>query len=378
MRLRLDSPAIVVYTLRKQFKSLEGDSRVKEKKATIKDVAREANVAVATVSRVCNRNYPVSEDVRQRVLEAIAKLQYRPTEAARTLKAQHTSLVGVSVGDLSNMFFMQMVKGIEQQLTRHGYSILIAAHEEDPEKERRISEVFLEYKVACIVTTTCHVGSDYYKSIRKTGVPVIFVDRLIDNFAADTVVEDNDANSCELVTHLLEMGHRRIAVVNGDLSVHTSVSRYRGYLNALERFGIKPDPDYLVDGCRGSSYQNTKAMLMRLDRAKWPTAIFATNNKRVEGTLRALMELDARVPDDVSVVSYGDISLPWIFSLKLTHVDQNMVRIGQKTAELVLKKIKNPFGAAKEYIIDSQIVYGNSVRDLRGAGNRPDSALQKE
>lgn len=351
---------------------------MKEKKATIKDVAREANVAVATVSRVCNRNYPVSEDVRQRVLEAIAKLQYRPTEAARSLKAQHASLVGISVGDLSNMFFMQMVKGIEQQLARHGYSILIAAHEEDPEKERRICEVFLEYKVACIVTTTCHTGSDYYKSIRKTGVPVIFVDRLIDGFEADTVVEDNDANSCELVTHLLEMGHRRIAVVNGDLSVHTSVSRYRGYLSALERFGINPESDYLVDGCQNSSYQNTKAMLMRLDRAKWPTAIFATNNKRVEGTLRALMELDARVPDDISVVSYGDISLPWIFSLKLTHVDQNMVRIGQKTADLVLKKIKNPFGAVKEYIIDSQIVYGNSVRDLRGTGSRPDFTAQKE
>lgn len=334
------------------------------KKPTIKDVAREAGVAVSTVSRVLNNNYPVSEDVRKRVHSAMDALQYRPNAAARSLKARHAALVGIAVGDLSNMFFMQLVKGIEQQLALHGYSILIAAHEEIPEKEQRISEVFLENKVACIVTTTCHTSDAYYRSIQKNGVPVVFVDRLIDHYEENTVIEDNDANSRELITYLLEHGHRRIAVVNGNLNLYTASSRFCGYKAAFARFGMEPSDAYIVDGSHGLGYENTKHMLQTLPRDAWPTAIFATNNKRAENVLRALHELSIRVPEDISVVSYGDIDLPWLFSLKLTHVDQNMVRIGQKTADLVLKKIENPSGGVKQYIIDSQIVFGNSVLDI--------------
>lgn len=334
------------------------------KKATIRDVARESGTAISTVSRVINGNYPVSEDARRRVLDAIATLDYRPDGVARSLKAKKTYLVGVVVADLSNLFFMQLVKGIERALALDGYSIIIADHEENPEKERAIVEMLLEKKVAAIITTTCHSSATYYKSVQTTGVPIVFVDRIIESFEADGVLEDNEANAYELTRYLLKKGHRRIAAVTGDVAVHTAASRYKGYCRALREFGIEPSPEYEVGGRHGTCYEGILEMFHRLPRDTWPTAVFASNNKRAEGTLHACFDLALHVPDDLSVVSYGDISLPWMFSLKLTHIDQDMIRIGQKAGELVLCKIKNPQGAYKECILNSQIIYGNSVRDL--------------
>jgi len=335
------------------------------KKPTIKDVAKLSGVCIATVSRVINNNYPVSDEVKQRVLKAIAELDYRPNAVARSLKVQRTSLIGVVIADLTNIFFMQLVRGIESELSKNGYSIIISEHGENPDKEKKIVEMFLKKKVAGIITTTCHKNSDYYSSLRGTGVPIVFVDRYIENFESDIVVEDNKANSYELVRHLIEAGHRKIAIVTGDLiNVQTSVHRYQGYLDALEQYHIKPDGRYIVDGSYGTSYNSVKEMLMNLDRSEWPTAIYATNNLRAEGTLHACIELGIRIPEDISVVAYGNISLPWLFSLRLTHVYQDMVRIGRKAAEVVLEKIHNPSSGYKKYIIDSDIIFGSSVKKI--------------
>ena len=333
-------------------------------KTTIKDVAREAGVGIATVSRVINGNYPVSDAVRQRVQTAISQLNYRPDGIARSLKVQKTFLVGVVIADLSNSFFMQLVKGIEKTLSPSGYSIVIADHEENPRKEQQIIEMFLEKKVDAIITTTCQTEACYFEQLRKTNVPIIFVDRLIDGLDIDTVIEDNEANSYDLVSHLIACGHSRIGVITGDTRVHTSRSRYLGYIKALQDHGLQPDPRLTVHGHSIESYDAVRTMLASLSPDTWPSAIFATNNKRAESVLRACMDLGIAVPDTISVASYGNISLPWLFSLKLTHVEQDLVRIGQKTGEMVLRKLANPNSGYKEYTINSPIIYGNSVRVL--------------
>ncbi len=333
-------------------------------KTTIKDVAREAGVGIATVSRVINGNYPVSDAARQRVQAAIAELHYRPDGIARSLKAQKTFLIGVVIADLSNSFFMQLVKGIEKTLSSSGYSIIIADHEENPFKEQQIIEMFLEKKVDAIVTTTCQTEASYFEQLRRTDVPIIFVDRLIDGLDMDTVTEDNETSSYDLVSYLIDCGHRRIGVITGDLHVHTSYSRYLSYVKAMRDHGLTPDPRLIVHEQRIECYEDVRSMLCSLSPEERPTAIFATNNKRAESVLRACLDLGIAVPDTISVVSYGNISLPWLFSLKLTHVGQDLVRIGQETGEMVLRKLISPHAGHKEYTINSSIIYGNSVKFL--------------
>lgn len=334
-------------------------------KATIKDVAKCSGVGIATVSRVINGNYPVSEAVRAAVWAAIDQLGYRPNVPARSLKTRKSRMVGVVVADLSNLFFMQLVKGLEAQLSSHNYSIIIAAHYENPAKEHDIVEMLLENDVAAIVTTTCQPSGAYFRGLKGTGVPIILVDRVLDDFETDCVSEDNLDASRRITRHLIERGHRRIAVVNGTLTVSTSTLRHEGYLEALREANIPLDPRYIVDAGNGTAYQATTRLLDGLPRDQWPTAMYCTNNRRAEDTLHALMARGLNVPEDMSIVSYGDITLPWMLDTRLTHVDQDLMALGERAGDLTVRRIRGEGGRAVE-ILKSEIVYGNSVRALVG------------
>ncbi len=332
-------------------------------KATIKDVAKLSGVGIATVSRVINGNYPVSDAVRAAVWAAIDQLGYRPNVPARSLKTRKSRMVGVVVADLSNLFFMQLVKGLEAELSRFGYSIIIAAHYEDPVKEHDIVEMMLENDVAAIVTTTCQPNGTYFRNLTGTGVPIILVDRVLDDFATDSVSEDNLDASRRITAHLIERGHRRIAAINGTLTVSTSTLRHEGYLQALRDAGIEIDPRLIVDAGNGTAYQATSKLLETLPREEWPTAMYCTNNRRTEDTLHALMAHRLKVPGDISIVSYGDISLPWMLDTQLTHVDQDLLALGVRAGSLTVRRIRGGGDRVVE-ILKSEIVYGNSVRTL--------------
>ena len=332
-------------------------------KATIKDVAKLSGVGIATVSRVINGNYPVSDAVRAAVWAAIDHLGYRPNVPARSLKTRKSRMVGVVVADLSNLFFMQLVKGLEAELSRFGYSIIIAAHYEDPVKEHDIVEMMLENDVAAIVTTTCQPSGAYFRNLSGTGIPIILVDRVLDDFETDSVSEDNLDASRRITAHLIERGHRRIAVINGTLTVSTSTLRHEGYLLALRDAGIKADPRLIVDAGNGTAYQATSKLLESLPRIEWPTAMYCTNNRRAEDTLHALMAHGLSVPGDISIVSYGDISLPWMLDTQLTHVDQDLLALGVRAGSLTVRRIRGGGNRVVE-ILKSEIVYGNSVRTL--------------
>ena len=335
-----------------------------DSKATIKDVAKLSGVGIATVSRVINGNYPVSDAVREAVWAAIDQLGYRPNVPARSLKTRKSRMVGVVVADLSNLFFMQLVKGLEAELSRHGYSIIIAAHYENPDKEHDIVEMMLENDVAAIVTTTCQPDGAYFRGLAGTGVPFILVDRVLDDFECDCVSEDNLDASRRITRHLIDLGHRRIAVVNGTLSVSTATLRHAGYLAALAEAGIEADPRLIVDAGNGTAYQATTRLLETLPREAWPTAMYCTNNRRAEDTLHALFARDLAIPADMSIVSYGEISLPWMLGTRLTHVDQDLMALGKRAGDMTVKRIGGDGPCAVE-ILKSEIVYGNSVRTIR-------------
>jgi DNA-binding LacI/PurR family transcriptional regulator len=332
----------------------------KTKKATIREVACLSGVGIATVSRVINGNYPVSEAVRADVWKAINTLNYRPNIAARSLKTQKSKMAGVIVADLSNLFFMQLVKGLEKELSAHGYNMILAAHDEDPGKERELVEMLLENNVAAIVTTTCQTDNRYFASLKDTGVPIILVDRVMDGLPLDCISEDNEDASFRAVRSLTDNGHRRIAVVNGLLTVSTAALRYSGYLRALREADIPVFAPYIVDAGNGTAYPAT-LRLFSLPARDWPTAMFCTNNRRAEGALRALKELDLSVPRDISMVSYGDISLPWLFSIRLTHVHQDLLALGRRTGELTVRRIEDGGDRIRE-ILRSELIIGDSVR----------------
>ena len=335
-------------------------------KPTIKDVANKSGVGLSTVSRVINDNYPVSDDVRNRVNAAIDELGYSPNAIARSLKSRKTQLIGVVVDDISNQFYMQLVKGIEDVVKSKNYSIIISSSGGNPDRENTIINRFIDNCVDGLIVATCQTDDSAFDRARKCRVPLVMVDRHVPHSRFDAVVEDNEANSFELINHLISCGHRRICVVNGVKGVSTVDTRYMGYHRAMTENGIEIDPRLVVYRDSGEEIGTIlRSLFNSLPKENMPTAIFATNNLRCETVIEVLLEMGLRVPDDISLVSYGDIYKPWMFYSRLTHITQDMSRLGKKTAELMLEKLLGQGSSnAREYIISSEIVYGDSVKNL--------------
>jgi len=327
-------------------------------------------VGLSTVSRVINLSHPVSEEARLKVERAIRELNYSPNAVARSLKSQKTMLIGVVVADISNPFYMQVIKGIEGVTKKRGYHIIISSSEEDPERERKTVGHFLDRQVDGMIVATCQADGAEFHKVKKSGTPLVLVDRHVPGAHFDAVLEDNVSNAYDITRYLIEEGHERICVVNGNTDVSTAFERYQGFLLAFAESGLRVDDRLILDGSNGRAEAAVRRLLGALKREEWPTAMFATNNSRCEAVVKVFLEMNVKVPQDISLISYGNIHNPWMYPVKLTHVRQDVYRLGRKTAELLLEKLTNMNGLhTSEHVINSSIVHGDSVQKLKQGGS---------
>lgn len=218
--------------------------------ATIKDIAKELNISTATVSRVLNNSGYASDEVKKKVLETAKRLNYRPNAIARSLKKHQTNTIGIIVPDISNPFFMKVSRGIEDIVHKNGYHLIFASADENPKKEREMPQVLYEKRVDALVLATSGENEDYIKKIKSAGIPIILVDRKINNetLGLDYVVEDNIQGAYELTRYIIKHGHTRIGVVNGSLTVSTGWERFEGCKMALKENGIDLNSAYTFNG----------------------------------------------------------------------------------------------------------------------------------
>jgi len=216
----------------------------------IKQVAREAGVSTATVSRVLNGSGYASREAREKVLQAIERLNYRPNAIARSLKQDKTYTIGILVPDISNPYFMRMSKGIEDVVRGEGYHLIFASTDEDPDKEAHLLELFSEQRVDVIVLAASSSTDALLTELAGSGIHVILADRRLPGIGRklDTFLEDNAAASRQLTERLIHDGHKRIAVIHGGYRISTSAERLEGYRAAMEDYGLSVDERYLFDG----------------------------------------------------------------------------------------------------------------------------------
>src|SRR5699024_1670570 len=201
---------------------------VKVNEVTIKDIANELGISIATVSRVLNNSEYASKEVKERVLETAKKMKYQPNAVARSLKKYRTNTVGVIIPDISNPYFMTISKGIEDSIQESGYNLIFMSGDENPEKERKQLQVLIEKRVDAVVLATSGKNEEMIKSIGDSGIPIVLVDRKIndDSMDLDMVVEDNVKGAYDLTSRLIKQGHTQIGVINGSLKVSTGIERY--------------------------------------------------------------------------------------------------------------------------------------------------------
>lgn len=312
--------------------------------ATIKDVASMAGVSIATVSRYINNSTYVSEEVAERISSAIKELDYIPNSVAISLKRTNTKTIGLVIPDLSNVSFMDTVKGISDVALKNGYETIILSSGEDSENEGKILDVLLSKCVDGIIIASAGGNEEKILKINSSRVPVILLDRDVcnkeDNINIDAVINDNFNGSYKMTNYLISLGHERIAIVTSNKNSIVASKRLEGYLQAMEQNNIKINPNYIVYGDFSfeSGYKLTMDIILQPLK---PTAIYSVNNLMALGAVAALNKMNISIPKYMSVCAFGDFKYYNILNPALTVVNQMAYAIGQKSAELLMDKIKH-------------------------------------
>ncbi len=308
---------------------------------TIVEVAKVARVSVATVSNVIRESKKVSPELQERVRAAIRELDYYPNEIARSLKVKQTRMLGMVLPDITNPFFPDVIRGAEDNAFERGYFLMTANTDEKIARERRVISALRSYRADGILLASAP-GSDasHILSTIQAGVSVVCLDRSVTSVKTDAVLLDNVRGSKECVRHLIQGGHRRIAVITGSLQLQTGRERLRGYEEALHETGIDVRQELIFEGDfrQESGYRLGKELLLR--RRMKPTAVLVCNGVMTVGVLQALEEMNLECPDDLALATFDDLALDRSFHPHLTAVVQPGYEIGARAATMLMDRIE--------------------------------------
>lgn len=339
--------------------------------ATIKDVARRAQVSIATVSHVLNGTRPVSEEVRRRVVDAAQALNYHPDGRARSLRRKRTQSLGLVIPDNANPFFAALARAIEDASFARGYSVILGNADGNPRKERLYLDVFTEQRVDGVILATVASTRHNALLLLKRGTPCVVMDRANPDLPVDTVQVDNRLGARLAVEHLISLGHRRIACIGGPANLVTGTERVAGFREALRRAGLDVEGALLVNG-DFSFESGYRAARQLLDQRAPPTAIFAANDLMALGVIRACSDLGARVPDDVAVAGFDDVPLASMIQPRLTTVAQPLTEMARIAIELLLARLGGGERSPEHHVLAPRLVVRESSGPSRDAGGSTD------
>ncbi|MCY1413105.1 HTH-type transcriptional repressor PurR [compost metagenome] len=306
-----------------------------------------------------NKTRPVSERVRLKVEEAIAELDYVPSAVARSLKARSTATIGLLVPNSINPYFAELARGIEDGCERNGYCVILCNSDDDPQKQRSYLRVLLEKRIDGLIVASVGEQADLLSSLVTVRTPMVIVDRELEGVDADLVRIDHEQGAYLATRHLLELGHRDIACINGPADTSVGQLRLAGYRRALAEAGLQVDAQRVLESDFTSPGGYEAAVkLLEVDR---PTAIFAANDMIGMGVLRAAAERNIRVPAELSVIGFDDIQMSRYIYPALTTVGQSIRQLGEMAAEQLLRRIAQPLGAFECRIVAPSIVLREST-----------------
>ncbi len=326
----------------------------------IRDVAKLAGVAPITVSRVVNGADGVTDDTRARVQQAVTQLHYVPNALAKSLRSRQSRTIALIVSDITNPFWTTVARGVEDTAAENDYRTILCNTDEDPAKEANYLILLTQRRVDGIIIAPTTRDKKPLAVLRQMQVPSVLIDRCVDGFNVDRVCGDSRMGARLLVDHLLAVGHRHIAMINGPLAISSAQDREDGYRESLAAHGFPVDMRYVFHGDfkQDSGRQLTRAVLGCEPR---PTAIFAANNFIALGVLQALQEAGLRVPEDMAVVCIDD--LPYLSAIDpfLTVAVQPAYDMGETAARLLVERLTGQrTGRACEVVLPTQLIIRRS------------------
>lgn len=330
--------------------------------ASIKDVAREAGVSIATVSRVLNDVDVVNEETKKKVIDAINKLGYRPNIVARSLKTQRTKTIGIVIPDISNQFYPEIVRGAEDGANIYDYNIMLCNTDLDSNKEKEYLKVLKEKMVDGVLYMSASLDEEVIALIKELQLPVVLVETRDEKADFPSVTIDNKKASKEAVEYLLNKGNKNVAYIGARAGVfNASAERYVGYRTALEEQGMAVDED-LVHLAGLKTKDGNEGMQKVLATGKKFDAVFCASDEIAMGAVNVLRENGVRVPEDVDVMGFGNIYTSSVFYPKLTTVSQPLYDMGSFGMRMLIKLINKQPLENDHYELSYRIIERDSCK----------------
>ena len=312
-------------------------------KFTIKDIARLANVSSATVSRVIN-NYPyINRKTKEKVLEVISKTDYQPNALARSLVTKKSGMIGVIVWDLASPFFSEIVREIGNECRGKNYQPIFCSTDGNDKIQAEYIELLLQKNIEGFIFATAHLHDPQIeKLVLKSSPPVVLIDRRLSTELADYVTVDNIEGAYMAVKHLIDHGHKQIACVSGPDNSSSGLERLEGYKKALTENNIPIDPTFIFPGnfLRTGGYKAAEKIVSL--KEKRPSAIFCSNDFMALGMLEFFGKQKIKVPQDIALVGFDDISIASLNFIQLSTIDSMKIDVVKNAISILMKKISNP------------------------------------
>ena len=306
--------------------------------STITDVAERAGVSITTVSHVINETRYVSDELTKRVYEAMCELNYRPNTLARSLRSGRTKTIGLVIPDISNMFFAEISRKIEDKGFDYEFSVILCNTDDDPKKEESYINVLLEKQVDGIIFISVGGTEENLEKPINLGIPTIVVDRDMQGATSDVVLVDNLSGGYDAVRYLLSLNHRRIGCISGPSLVTPSARRLEGWKMALSEANIKIDGSLIETGdFRFESGENAMRNLLKLINP--PTAVFACNDMMALGVMRAVSDYGLNIPEDISLIGFDNIPISKSVYPALTTIAQPITAMADLIVEMLVRRI---------------------------------------
>jgi len=331
----------------------------KTKKINIRDVAREAGVSAATVSRVLSRRRAVRRDLTERVIEASRALGYTPSVVARNLREGRSHTVGLILSDVSNPFFGKIVRATEDDLHAAGYGVVIFNTDNTVQKEALAVQRAIEMRLDGLVVSSTSRQGEHFERVRREGVPLVFVNREPDNVSDDSVMSDSVGGAERGVAHLIAQGHERIGMVVGPQRYSSARRRQMGYHKALVEAGLPLRKELMVEARETTFECGIEAVNQLLALAPRPTAIFVTNNGLTLGVVTGLCRAGVAVPRQMSVLGFDNP--PWASLFGLHGIMQATQELGRKAAFLLRQRMEGFAGPPQRIVLETELVRGEEL-----------------
>jgi len=325
---------------------------------TMKDVAELAGVSLITVSRVVNKSGYVGEATRKKVEAAIAELNYVPNMLASNLRSQQSDILALVLPDITNSFWTTIARGVEDEAWAQGYSVFICNTDNDPEKEDLYIQRLMQRRVegVLLVPTPARSTEGQIERLRQHGAKFVVIHRRMDSMIANVVRSDGEGAARALTRELLQAGRTRLAFVGLSLTDSSSLERLKGFRDALRRAGHEVDDDLIRFGNTVKEPHGERVVAELFATPNPPDGILLANSRIAISGLRAINQAGLRVPEDITVAAFHDISVMDPYAPKLITAVQPSYRMGQLAARLVMEMKSGGEGPFKEIILESRIV----------------------